>query len=344
MCGEAVLEIHESDQIKGEIAQSPDAGTSPAAPDPGQSLSQIIAASPESSELTESQQESDPLSHPVLPPLLKRDRARLLVQSPFRVYFYWTLRKDPYTTLKRILGGKVGNYRLFIRLVDSDTGKTEMYPAEGSGNWWFDVDPEHKYRAEIGFFAPFRPFIRIAYSNTVETPPQRPSPRQAETAQWRVPSRDFAQILSAVGYRRDAYNVRIAGDLENDSDALESLSYILGYPKINQRFTAEEIRFALHHLAQGLPIETLRWKIGATLFSFLQQYLARLQTPEAVSRIKERFPALDEYTEEESPSDYAIGSGMIHFPRFRRPAGPGRRSIPFEENVSSPATSGRGNL
>lgn len=300
-----------------------------------------VAASLDAAARPEKSESIDPLSDPPLPPLLKRDRARLLVQSPFRIHFYWTLGKDPYSILKKILRHNLGNYGLFIRLIDLDSGRLEMYPAEESGNWWFDADPEHSYRAEIGFFAPFRPFIRIAFSNTVRTPSVRPSTRPADASQWRIRANDFARVLAAAGYNRDAAVVASAGEYPSDEDASDALFYVLGFPAADQRFAADEVQFALRFLAAGNPLESLRWKIGATLFSFLQRHLNKLASPDAIRRINERFPDRTGYFESGPATGRVAGSSIVHFPAFGGPRQPRWLDLPFEFNISSSEMAGR---
>src|SRR5688572_203273 len=51
------------------------------------------------------------LSLPKLPSLNKGNLARLLMQSPNRLYFYWSIGKNPFHTLNRALG-QAGNYTL----------------------------------------------------------------------------------------------------------------------------------------------------------------------------------------------------------------------------------------
>jgi hypothetical protein len=45
--------------------------------------------------------------------------------------------------------------------------------------------------------------------NTVTTPRKSPSPRSAESAEWRVPAQRFARVLDAAGFARDAFDVAL---------------------------------------------------------------------------------------------------------------------------------------
>src|SRR5215204_3210090 len=91
------------------------------------------------------------LAEPKLPNLSKSgSRARLLMQSPNRVYFYWSVGKNPFHTLNRALGESTG-YALVLKLVNTRTEIEEVHAVDGSGNWWFDVEADGEYRAELGF-------------------------------------------------------------------------------------------------------------------------------------------------------------------------------------------------
>ena len=126
------------------------------------------------------------LSEPVLPKLERENRARLMMQTPTELYFYWSVRENPYQVLRKAFGDDTGSYTLTIKLTNLNTGEEELHPAEAEGNWWFHVEPNGKYEAEIGFYAPNRPYFRVIYSNTIETPRRAPSPRPATEAVWTV--------------------------------------------------------------------------------------------------------------------------------------------------------------
>jgi hypothetical protein len=135
------------------------------------------------------------LAAPRLPELDRENRARLLMQTPTRLYFYWSVKNNPFQILRKAFGGNVGSYQLIVRLVNQTRRREELHPVEAEGNWWFNVEANSLYRAEIGFYAPNRPFVRIMFSNTVETPRKSPSPRPATESEWAVTSAQFAEIL-----------------------------------------------------------------------------------------------------------------------------------------------------
>ncbi|HMS09272.1 MAG TPA: DUF4912 domain-containing protein, partial [Pyrinomonadaceae bacterium] len=128
------------------------------------------------------------LARPSLPRLESENRARLQMQSPNRLHFYWSVRSNPFQTLNRALGAATSNYTLVVRLVDLRRESEELHRIDPEGNWWFNVDADSQYRAEVGFYAPNRPFVRVLYSNTIETPRKSPSRRTAAEAEWRGPA------------------------------------------------------------------------------------------------------------------------------------------------------------
>ncbi len=134
------------------------------------------------------------------------------MQSPTRLNFYWSVKTNPFKTLNRAFGGKTGSYTLVVKLVNQKTGREEISPVEAEGSWWFDVDADSVYRAEIGFYAPNRPFVRVMFSNTVETPRKNPSPRRDYSADFAVSANQFAKVLDVSGFPQDAFEVALAGD------------------------------------------------------------------------------------------------------------------------------------
>ena len=81
------------------------------------------------------------LSAPKLPELPKENRARLQMQSPNKVYFYWSFRENPFKILNRVFGGQTG-YQLVAKLLNQTSGREEVFPIDAEGSAWFDVDAD----------------------------------------------------------------------------------------------------------------------------------------------------------------------------------------------------------
>jgi hypothetical protein len=260
------------------------------------------------------------LAEPTLPQLEKRNRARLLMQSPNRLYFYWSIAKNPFHTLNRALG-EGAHYTLVLKLVDLNSGIEDIHPVDAAGNWWFSVDADKTYRAEIGFYAVNRPYIRILYSNVITTPRKSPSPRTAETAEWRVPADRFARVLDAAGFARDAFDVALAGDDPDAADTATHAAFSAFSGKPAAEFAhlgSEELRYAMLALASGVSIEELRGLISEKLFAVLSA-LSGATGERAFAALQENFE-LDaeefEIGDEIGPAVY--GASLINFPRSSR--------------------------
>lgn len=281
------------------------------------------------------------LREPKLPTLSRENRARLQMQTPTRVYFYWSLKNNPWQILHRVFGDDRGSYTLVLKLVNVTRESEEIHPVDADGNWWFSVDADSTYRAEIGFYAPNRPYFRALYSNTITTPRKSPSPRVATDADWMVTADTFAQVLDASGFKQDAYEVAIAGDdpVANERSARDEFADFFEGDISFEGYTAEELRYALLALASGVSIESLRWKISASLFELLQANLQRLLTESAVTTLREHFEIVDEEILEEEELAAVYGSSLVHFPKRisrRRGLRKGFGELPDLEGLDRP--------
>lgn len=277
------------------------------------------------------------LAYPELPSLTKSgNRGRLLMQSPTKLYFYWAVGKNPFHTLNRALG-QAANYSLVLKLIDLRTEDESVHPVDAAGNWWFDVDPDGQYRAEIGFYAINRPYIRVLYSNTVSTPRKSPSPRTADTAQWRVPADKFAKVLDAAGFQRDAFDVALAGDDAGAADLATRSALAQFSGKRHSDFAgmeSSEIRYAMLALASGVSLAELRGLISERLFRFLSA-VQSLEAERALAALKDRFEFdADEFEIEEESTEAIYGNSLVNFPRKLKKA----RKLP-ELSQFSPVSS-----
>ncbi len=261
------------------------------------------------------------LATPTLPEIQKENRARLLMQSPTRIQFYWSIKHNPFKTLNRAFSG-AENYRLVAKLLNQTNGREEVFPVDAEGSWWFNVDAASKYQAEVGFYAPNRPFVRVMFSNILETPRKSPSPRQASESEWAISAQKFADVLDYSGYSQDAFEVALAGDDFESSEAASqnAFSQFIGEEKlVFASFDGEEIRFALLAIASGYSIEDLRGQIGASLFEFLLENADKLIGENAFAALDEHFDISMEEIEvddQEFFGDAVFGASLVHFPKF----------------------------
>ena len=281
------------------------------------------------------------LAEPTLPDISRTYRARLLMQSPTRLYFYWDTGKNPFHTLSRAVGA-AASYTLVLKLVELRSGAEEIHPVEAAGDWWFDVNPNSEYRAEIGFYAVNRPFIRVLHSNVVATPRKSPSPRAAESADWRVPAGKFARVLDAAGFSRDAFDVALSGD-DVDAAGAATLSAFAEFsgeePEEFAGFEPSELRYAMLALASGASLADLRGLVSERLFEFLSS-LSDASGDRAMAALKDRFEFdAEEFELEDEVDGTVYGASLVNFPRKVKkiPAG---GHVPGSRPVSSPVRRG----
>ena len=274
------------------------------------------------------------LALPKLPELRHENRARLQMQSPNRLFFYWSVGTNPFQQLNKALGARTANYTLVLKLVDLKRDSELIYPVDAEGTWWFDVEADGEYRAEIGFYSPSSPYVRAFYSNSVTTPRKSPSPRRDTESDWSISADKFAQVLDVAGFTEDAFDVAIAGDDPETAEqvAHDAFSELVGEADTDLRSVpADELRHAMLLIASGIALESLRWKISPSLFSVLQERPEAVDPESAVRVLKERFEieAVELTDEEFGPA--VFGASAINFPRRLRT----RRTLPKLRPTSS---------
>jgi hypothetical protein len=258
------------------------------------------------------------LAAPTLPELQRENRARLMMQTPTQLYFYWSVKENPYHLLRKAFGDDMGSYTLVLKLTELNSGTEVIHRAEAEGNYWFDVQPDGKYEAEIGFYAPNRPYFRVIYSNTVETPRRNPSPRQATNADWKVPAHKFAEVLEVAGFSQDAFDVAMAGDDHAASEQVTHTAFksFIGTNGFDLRgIAAEDIRYSLMALASGLKLDELRSRISPALYAILQSNAEKIAAGKAMNALTEYFDIDESEFTEHKYGSAVYGASLVNFPR-----------------------------
>ena len=276
------------------------------------------------------------LSAATLPEMPKENRARLQMQSPTKIHFYWSFKENPYKILSRIFGGQT-SYQLVAKLQNLTTDREELFPIETDGSAWFDVDADARYRVEVGFYAVNRPFVRILFSNTLQTPRKSPSPRQDYSEYFAVSADQFAKVLNVSGFQQDAYEVALAGDDLESADKATETAFTQIFESAESEFDptkSGELRFVLLALAGGYTLEDLRGQISSSLFVFLQAHAEKLSAEKASAALRENFGVSDdEIYEEENIGETVFGASLVSFPRSLK-----RRMLPTKpDNLSKVA-------
>jgi hypothetical protein len=241
-----------------------------------------------------------------------------MMQTPTSLYFYWSVRENPYHLLKKMFGDDMGSYTLVFKLTELNSGTEKIHRAEAEGNSWFDVEPGGRYEAEVGFYAPNRPYFRVIYSNTIETPRRSPSPRQATDADWRIPAHKFAEVLEVAGFSQDAFDVAVAGDDHEASDQVTHTAFksFIGTNGFDLHgIAAEDIRYSMMALASGQKVEDFRARISAALFAILQSNAERIEARNAKNALTEYFDIDESEFTEHTYGSAVHGASLVNFPR-----------------------------
>lgn len=265
------------------------------------------------------------LAEPKLPALPSENRARLQMQSPNRIFFYWSLKNNPFQTLAKMFGARAADFTFVAKLVNLTNQTENFYNVPVAGSWWFDVESDSTYRAEIGFMASNRPFIRLLFSNPVETPRSAPSPYLDLSPQFAVSAQEFAEVLDASGYKQDAFEMALAGDEADHADAAteETMFRLIGKRKLDAQ--SHELRQVLFALTAGAALEELRGQISPNLFAqmekLMQENAENFGAEKVFSALQESFDLepveeAEEYAGEVSYKTF--GASLVNFHKFPR--------------------------
>lgn len=210
-----------------------------------------------------------------LPASYQMDRIQLLAQSPRKIYLYWELARDPFAPLRRAFGAQRDAYRLVVRLTDLETDEESLHEASETRSQWFDAQPDHTYKAEIGLYAPSGSFIRLLSSNIKRTPRASVSLHTAPTPEWHVSPEQFSRVLDDAGYVSDALEVALeAADEATNYGATRAITRQLApmsLPPMSQEELAE-LRGLLTALAFGMPWRDLRPLLSANLATWFDRF------------------------------------------------------------------------
>lgn len=216
-----------------------------------------------------------------LPKIRREDQIRLLVQSPTKLYLYWSFAHDPFMTLRRMFGDAARNYNVAVRLIDVESGAENLQLlAERASGAWLTVRAGRRFRADVGLYAPGRAFIKILSSNVVGTPRVGVSPRVHPEPEFRVSASEFTRTLSEAGYTNDAIEVWLeAADAATGARATRSIAQRFAGAEI-PGFTEEDLtdlRQFIAALAVGISFDELRANLSPTFARWLD--VARRNAP-----------------------------------------------------------------
>ncbi len=216
-----------------------------------------------------------------LPELYERDDLQLLVQSPYRLYAYWQHAHDPQVTLRRAFGAVAHGYQLAVRLLDAETGITQTNAISPARNYWFDVQPGRAYRAEVGFAAAGKPFVRLLVSADTRTPTVGVAPESDATPEFGASAAEFARVVNETGYAGDALAIALeAADETNEHESTLTLAHALASAVLPALGPAElaELRALIVALVFAEPLPLIRARLAPPLARWLDDLLAEQNT------------------------------------------------------------------
>ncbi|MDT4952276.1 MAG: hypothetical protein QOJ02_414 [Acidobacteriota bacterium] len=209
-----------------------------------------------------------------LPETYAANRIRLLAQSPRKLFLYWEFARNPFETLSRAYVSQADSYTLVVKLVELESGAETLHLASPTRSQWLDARPGSSYRADVGFYAEGRNFIRLLSSGTVHTPRAGVSRRTDTEPEFRVASAEFARVLDDAGYVSDALEVAIeAADGVTGDAATRTIASRFGgraAPSMSDEDMIE-MRGLLAALALGANINELQMALSARLADWLDE-------------------------------------------------------------------------
>jgi len=134
-----------------------------------------------------------------IPDTYGEDKLMALVRDPRWVFCYWELEGG---ACQRIIDERGSDFlssaAWVVREHNLTAGSSTDAPVDaGAGNWYLKVEPESRYRFEIGVVSPGGEFLAVASSAEVETPPEGVSDEVDE--QWMLVRADLDRLIEAMG-------------------------------------------------------------------------------------------------------------------------------------------------
>jgi hypothetical protein len=263
------------------------------------------------------------LAEPKLPELDKENRLFLQMQSPTRIFFYWTVKTNAYKTLQKAFGENAGGYMLVAKLQNLSNKTEDIFPIDVEGSAWFDVPDNTKFQTEVGFFSPSRPFVRVAFSNTLETPRMSPSPNVDNSPVWNVSTMQFAEVLDASGYSQDAFEVAMQVVNSEDSNKATEVIYsrITGENEETfAQFDMGELRSVLLGIVSGVPLAVILEKVSAELSAWLSENPQVFEPQNVMAILQETFGEdFGKFVEgtKTQTAGVVFGASSINFPKAK---------------------------
>ncbi len=112
------------------------------------------------------------------------DRIVLQTRDPWWLHTYWELKSATVSRGRAQLGAEAEAAFFALRVYQEGASWFDIPVHSEVGDWYIEVKPDAAWTVEIGLKTPGGRFLALARSNTVRTPPDRPSDRIDE--KWGV--------------------------------------------------------------------------------------------------------------------------------------------------------------
>lgn len=121
-----------------------------------------------------------------LPTQYGLDALVLQVRDPYWIHAYWEITPETEAKARRELGGEGLSAEKILRVYDEDSPRFFDIPVSPVANdWYLEVSPSDRaWTVELGLKSRSGGFVKLLRSNTVRTPPDRPSERIDERWGW----------------------------------------------------------------------------------------------------------------------------------------------------------------
>jgi hypothetical protein len=129
------------------------------------------------------------------------DTIRAMVQDPFHIWVYWTMRPEVFRNLTAIFPKEVAKtFSPVLKLTELKNDDVIFINIAETGDYWLSVFPDKRYRIEVGMRSPERGYIRLLEADEVTTPRGTVSKNVDPEPEYRTYGQEFVENLKASGF------------------------------------------------------------------------------------------------------------------------------------------------
>ncbi len=129
------------------------------------------------------------------------DTIRAMVQDPFHIWVYWTMRPQLFDKLTAIFPPEVAKtFSPVLRLTELSHNDVVFINISDAGDYWLSVFPDKRYRIEVGMRSPERGYIRLLEADEVSTPRGTVSRNVDPEPEYKIYGQEFVDNLRASGF------------------------------------------------------------------------------------------------------------------------------------------------